>query len=127
MARRPYIRRHQKNNVGAMQLLLNHCADVNVHKSKDGLTPLIVAVQNRGIDTVPLLLQHNADVDGKDGHGRTALHWASLKNDVGAIQLLLNHDANVNLHESKDHRRPREGYRYRVSITPAQGRCRWQG
>jgi len=31
-----------------------------------------------------------------DGHGNTALHWASFKNEVGAVQVLLKHGADAN-------------------------------
>ncbi|KAH9956629.1 ankyrin repeat-containing domain protein [Russula dissimulans] len=82
-------------HVGAIQLLLEYGANVNHHDSEFGWTPLIDAVQSGCIEALRLLLQHNADVDGKDYHGRTALHQATSIEDVDAIQVLLEHGANV--------------------------------
>jgi len=90
-----------KSDVGAIHLLLEYGANVNHHESEFGLTPLILAVLNGRVETLRLLLQHNAEVDGKDNKGRTALYRALSNNNVGAIRLLLEYGAIVNQHESE--------------------------
>ncbi|HRI72740.1 MAG TPA: ankyrin repeat domain-containing protein, partial [Polyangium sp.] len=43
--------------------------------SNDGFTPLHMAVIDRKEEVVKVLLAAHADVEAKDAHGRTPLHW----------------------------------------------------
>lgn len=43
------------------------------------------------------LLKHGADVDVRDDLGRTALHWASMRNDTESMKLLLRYGAAVDV------------------------------
>lgn len=88
-------------------LLLAHHADVEAKDSdlRLGLvkwTPLHYAVGygfENNQDIARLLLAHNANVEVKDENGRTPLHWAAIRGQVGMVGLLLEHGANV---EAKD-------------------------
>src|SRR6476619_5807732 len=46
-------------------------------------------------DAVKALLKQAADVNGAQGDGMTALHWAAMKDDADLAQLLLYAGANV--------------------------------
>merc|ERR1712012_488984 len=41
------------------------------------------------------LLENSADVDSTNNYGRTALHYAAIRNSVGVAKLLLENSANV--------------------------------
>ena len=74
-----------------------------VFSINSGRTPLIVAVLNRRIDIVRMLLEHGANVGSQDNAGSTALHMAALaskvrpgdKKSVDMIRMLLEHGADV--------------------------------
>ena len=60
----------------------------------DGTTPLILAARLAVEGMLSDLLDANADVNACDQAGKTALHWAAVVNNVGAIKLLLDYNAN---------------------------------
>lgn len=65
-------------------------------------TPLLRAVDNQHLSTAKLLLeQTSANVDHKDESGSSALHYAIANRHVPMIQLLLSHNANVDLQNSR--------------------------
>ena len=47
------------------------------------------AAMNGDRDAVRALLQKHADVNGAQGDGSTALHWAAYKDDLEMAKLLL--------------------------------------
>lgn len=49
------------------------------------------------------LLEHHADVNAQDEHGNTALHLASMRNDLPMVQLLIEYGANgaISNHQGK--------------------------
>jgi len=53
------------------------------------------AAQQGNLDAVRRLIQLKADVNGAQGDGSTALHWAAQKDDVELAKLLLASGANV--------------------------------
>ena len=69
-------------------LLLDHRADLNV-ETKDGLTPLHIALGNRKIEKAGLLVERGASVEVQDKHGRTPLDVASEEHRDKIITLLL--------------------------------------
>jgi hypothetical protein len=52
-------------------------------------TPLIAAVRNGDTQAVQALLKGHADVNGRQGDGATALHWAAHLDDLRTAQLLM--------------------------------------
>src|SRR5439155_23964056 len=63
-----------------------------------GMPPLHVALTaGKGARLVPLLLAHGADLNVRDGLGRTALHVAIETEDREAIPLLIEGGATIDL------------------------------
>jgi ankyrin repeat protein len=60
-----------------------------------GLTPLHIAIGNSSFLLGAMLLSFGVNVDTKDKHGNTALHYATYKS-VGAVKMLLLAGADVN-------------------------------
>jgi len=56
-------------------LLLTKGADVN-NRSKEGWTPLLLAVKNKHFKATRLLVEHGALIESKDRDGRDAMAWA---------------------------------------------------
>jgi ankyrin repeat protein len=54
------------------------------------------AAQKRDIEAVRTLLRQRVDVNGKQGDGATALHWAAHWNDLDTAALLMRAGADVN-------------------------------
>src|ERR1051325_7650005 len=57
--------------------------------------PVADAAQQGDRDGVRALLKQAADVNGAQGDGMTALHWAAMKNDADLAQTLLYAAANI--------------------------------
>lgn len=62
-------------HVNTVRKLLAAKASPNPRMSNDGFTPLHVAVQEREEEVISVLLAAHADIEAKDEHGRTPLHW----------------------------------------------------
>lgn len=58
-------------------------------------TRLSVAAMNGDLAAVRDLLKKGADVNGSQGDGTTALHWAAFRDDLALTQLLLSSRADV--------------------------------
>ncbi|XP_044726605.1 putative ankyrin repeat protein RF_0381 isoform X3 [Chrysoperla carnea] len=113
------------DQVEIIELLLKHKADINA-EDECRKTPLFKAIENKNLkitkllldnganvkddpkllhsatmgectEIVELLLQHNADVNVKDGCGQTPLYNAIQNNRLEIIELLLKHEADVNV------------------------------
>ncbi len=54
-----------------------------------GLTPLLMAISQRRVDAVQILLDLGADLNSKDRRGRTPLHLAIMKRRPDVVQLVL--------------------------------------
>lgn len=59
-------------------------------------TRLADAAMQGDKDAVRSLIEQKADVNGAQGDGSTALHWAAYKDDIAMAQMLLKAGANVN-------------------------------
>ncbi len=83
------------SNPAVIQALLKG-RDVN-GKSASGETPLMNAAQNKNLRVVTFLLSRNADVNARDGEGRTALHFAAATNaNEKVVAALLDAGSDVN-------------------------------
>ena len=83
-------RGHEK----VVQLLVKHQAGVNLgaHTWTAGL----LAAQGGHVGVLHILIENGANVNAKDYHGRTALHWA-VKHDSGTmLQTLADNGADLN-------------------------------
>ncbi|UVI32825.1 ankyrin repeat domain-containing protein [Paenibacillus spongiae] len=90
-------------NKDAVQILLDHGADVNaVSHSKIAFIPSNTALHaaiagERSMDVVRLLLAHQANTHIFDSNGHTSLHTAAFHDDnLEMIRLLIEHGADVN-------------------------------
>lgn len=90
-------------NKDAVQILLNHGADVDaVSHSKIPYIPSNTALHaaiagERNVDVIRLLLAQNAQTNIFDSNGHTCLHTAAFHDDnVEIIRLLIEHGADVN-------------------------------
>src|SRR5262245_19559450 len=54
------------------------------------------AVQSQNKDAIRVLLSRKVDVNGTQGDGTTALHWAAHQNDLETATLLIRAGSNVN-------------------------------
>ncbi len=71
-------------------------------RTREGITPLGVAVFNKKIDSLKKLLELGAPVDGTDIHGLTPLMHAACEGDTGIIAPLLDAGAGINRAEKKE-------------------------
>ncbi len=92
------------NSPELMRALLDGGANPNQRDSQ-GL-PLLARAIGNDSPVVELLLQHGADPNVQDtAHGLTALHYAAGNPRLATAQVLLKHDAKVNV-QSKDGKTP---------------------
>ncbi len=62
-----------------------------------GETPLMLASRTGNLDAMKVLLEHKADVNGKEElRGTTPLMWAASESHPDAVKLLIEHGADVN-------------------------------
>lgn len=65
----------QYGRESTLRLLLNMGADVDTASVQDGFTPLHLAVMDRHVGSIRILLSASAKLEAKDHKGRTPLHW----------------------------------------------------
>jgi ankyrin repeat protein len=75
--------------VETVRALLDHGADPNA-RGQHEVTPLMMAAGAPRADPamVELLVQQGADIEARDGNGRTALDWALLQGETPVASLL---------------------------------------
>jgi ankyrin repeat protein len=81
----------------AGQFLLNRGADIDVRDNSNN-TALLCATFMVHTEFTRMLLERGAMIDACEG-GWTPLHWAAMKGEIGAVQLLLEHGADVNVRD----------------------------
>ena len=85
-----------KNHFRVADLLHKHGAVVDV-RGKMGSTPLHAASLSLGhVDTMRWLLNHGADLNARTYTSRTPLHWAASGALIEAVQMLLEHNPDIN-------------------------------
>ncbi len=66
------------------------------------LTPLDSAATNGQCTIVELLLKRGADINHKNGFGRTSLIMAASNGHIGVVQFLFQKGASINVKDNKD-------------------------
>ncbi len=108
----PFLRAAQSGDLVLMKLLLEHGADPSI-ATDFNVTPLMVASgigwvegvtyewsPQETLETVKFLLDHGANVNAQDNEDlRTALMGAAHKGRNDVIQLLVQHGADLSLHD----------------------------
>jgi ankyrin repeat protein len=84
----------RSGGAAAVNALLQQGVDVNVHDRRGGATPLMHAAAVGSLETMRLLLDHGADVNGRSALNATALMWAVT--DLAKVRLLVDRGADVN-------------------------------
>ena len=106
-----------------LELLVAGGADVNA-RNKDGVSPLLIAVQKRNFAHVKFYAERGADINAADKAGNTPLSLA-LKDGQAMLEMLVNrtnalsHDSNGNtpLHTAVIVNASIEQIRYLISLT----------
>lgn len=88
-----------KKRPEVIRLLLEHGADVNA-RSREGVTPLMFAVQQGDRDTAKVLLAAGANINDAALDGTTALLMAAFRNDEPFLAFLLDQGADPNTADS---------------------------
>jgi ankyrin repeat protein len=86
----------RRDRIGIMHLILKHGPDVNA-LDNNGSNALHLAKSERAVG---LLLEHNANINLRNGQGQTALHKTSLHGYPNIIPLILNHGADVDAQDN---------------------------
>lgn len=100
--RTPLYLSAKRRDLTLVQALLAAGSTVGVHCGDSGETALDVAAGGGHVDMMRALIRHGADMNAGDSTGVTALHGAALKNQVGAIDALVELGANVDVQGGKD-------------------------
>jgi ankyrin repeat protein len=108
----PFLRAAQSGDVTLMKYLLAHGADPKIPTAHND-TALAVASgigwvegvtyewsEKENIEAVRMCLDAGIDVNAVDTEGRTALHGAAHKGRTQVIQMLVDHGANLEAHDS---------------------------
>ena len=100
----PLIWAAKRGDTENLQELLKHGASTNF-RNNNGWNALYTAVNHSRLDCTAILLSYRC-TDYKDGYGMTALHRACQQTDVTFVQLLLEHDVNVDEQDTVFQRSP---------------------
>lgn len=82
-------------DIAAMQKLINQTVPINA-KSKEGVSPLMVAAYYGHIPAVELLIKHGAEINAQSKNGGTALTKAVLAGKIDVVRLLIRKGASTN-------------------------------
>lgn len=89
----PLIWAARRGDTGNLQELLRYGASTDF-RNDNGWNALYTAVNHSRLECTTILLSYGY-IDHKDGYGMTALHRACQQTEVRLVQLLLEHDLNV--------------------------------
>ncbi|XP_045135191.1 transient receptor potential channel pyrexia-like isoform X2 [Portunus trituberculatus] len=84
------IRRH---DVDEVEMLVSNATPGSLETICGGLTPLLVACQQRNLPILKLLLQHHAQMEAESSNGTTPLHAAICEGWNEGVAELLKHGA----------------------------------
>ncbi len=96
----------RQNDLELLQYLIERSVDLNAQESEDGLTPLMVAIEEGNSEIANVLIQNGANLDAQNDYGDTALTLAveqshQLKKIVPLIKLLIEKNADINLQNNE--------------------------
>lgn len=94
----------KEGRVGEVIALIEKGANVN--KTTLNYTPLMRAAQHGHVGVIIKLIDLKADVNMRNEFHQTALTIAVLENQAEAVQLLLQHGANVDARDNLTHNKP---------------------
>ncbi|KAF1322429.1 26s proteasome regulatory complex, subunit psmd10, partial [Globisporangium splendens] len=77
----------EKPNLAIVKLLVDAGSDVN-DRNEQGYTPMIIAAKKNQTDVIDYLRSHGADAKLKNAFGEDALHFATLRENTNATELL---------------------------------------
>ena len=86
-----------KNDTTSVQTLLQESGKIDLRDREHDETLLMLAARMAGPEMVQLLLDKGADIDARDGRGRTALIHALDASSFSNFQVLLKAGADVNV------------------------------
>lgn len=92
-----------KNNIGAVQGLLDKGADINGALTDSGMTPLMLAIFQRHNEITRYMILRGANLDVIDWDGRTALHIAAQNTDVRIMEMLMAYGAKQDVKDKSGH------------------------
>ena len=87
----------QNGHLDVVKFLLDKGADVNERMTQNNTTPLLVASQNGHVEILKLLLDKGAQVNVHYKTGFSPLHFAIGSKNTESIEVLIQHQANLNL------------------------------
>ena len=87
------------DDVEMAELLLGAEANFEARTRVGGITPLLLASKNGSASMLEALLEAGANANHASETGASALMSAALTGNVGAVQVLLDHEADVNARE----------------------------
>ena len=95
-ARCPVLVACLKNSKDSLEVLIKNRASLDV-KSKDGVTPLIFAAANNGVEVMKYLLEVNPklDLDASADSTYNALLFAALNGAKEAVEFLISKGADI--------------------------------
>jgi ankyrin repeat protein len=80
----------QRGNIEILRSLIDINSDIDINcKDRDGQTVLHYAVESKRVDAIKLLVSKGADVNAVDLRGRTPMHRAAAKNNLLAIDCIV--------------------------------------
>lgn len=93
------VRRSASECFECLALLLERGSSPNsfiIDATMGNLTPLMKAVQEENIRAVEILLRYRADVNARNEHGWTALHYSTITNNPEIVKMLIGAGSDVN-------------------------------
>jgi ankyrin repeat protein len=106
-----------KRHFHVADLLWKHGAVLDV-LDIDGWTPLHAAGRSGSVDIMRWLLNHGANARAQSDMRRTPLHQAAFTVELGAVEVLLEHDTDINLQDAYDGSTPLHDVLFRVFTFP---------